>query len=686
MNKKRSALLLAASVMVSLFATAPLVAQDFKPQSPPLPISAMAKDYDLAGATLSPDGKHIAALAYLPGQPNPVVRVWETADLSKAPKQFGSKTMRFVSLNFIKNDKIMLNIAQPVKSGAKSDWVFDVAISNLDGSKIIQVYKDNVANTRDEDRVLGYGLYSRLPLDEDSILIEISKFAGTEIERVNLKSGTRRREVRSGDDESFDWSDSDGIVRVKSELYSAGGKYYQRYHYRDVGGSWKEMPGLLNSLNDRYSLDVIHVSKDNKTIWVLTNKDTEYMVLKKFDIATQTFSAPIAQNTEYDLTSVSFGSADDEYAVDQDPIRTICWGGPASECQRNDPTDARIEEKLYKTFPNAIVKFTVKEKGKLVLVSVQGPNQPVTYFLLKDEKQLIRLGSNLEGWDRSKLGPAEWVVYPARDGMKIPGILFLPPGYDKAKHGKLPTVILPHGGPWSRDDIEFDGSYWPQMFATRGFAVLQPNYRGSQGLGKTLWKSGDKNWGLKMQDDKDDGAKWLIEQGIADPNRMMMYGYSYGGFAAMSAATRSSDLSAGLYQCAIAGGPAIDLVRISNDWGANRLQRKLQGETVAGLNPFENLHKIKIPTLIVHGAYDHQADILHSTDTVSKMKSVNPNATFKYVEIDKMSHTLTEMLPEHKEHLMAEILNWTANNCGNISKTFDDEEAEKLVKKYSKGK
>ena len=248
----------------------------------------------------------------------------------------------------------------------------------------------------------------------------------------------------------------------------------------------------------------------------------------------------------------------------------------------------------------------------------------------------------------------------------------------------MPLVVLPHGGPWSSDSIDFDASYWPQMFATRGFAVLQPNYRGSQGLGKVLWKAGDKNWGLKMQDDKDDGALWLVKEGIADPNRIMMYGYSYGGFAAASAATRSGSLSKGIYQCAIAGGPAIDLVRIKNDWGSNRLQRVIQGVTVDGRNPMDHLKEVEIPWLIVHGSYDHQADILHSRDAAAKMKSENPKADFKFVEIDRMSHTLSEMLPEHKEELLAEILDWTANHCGNISKTFDDPEAAKIVKKYEK--
>ena len=684
MSKKNSRLLIGASICATIFLSNSVLAEGFKPSTAPLPISEMTRELDLQSARLSVDGKHVAALVYVPGANGPVVNVWETENLSKPPKVFGSKTMRFYGLSWAKNDKILLYANQPVVFGAKSDWSGTAAISNLDGSKIVELSNENAENTRDNNIVAGVSMFNSLPMDPDNVLLQISRFDGTEIVKVNLNTGQARKYLRSGENERFDWSDPNGVVRVKSDVYASGGVWYQRFQFRDNDGKWREMEGLKQKLNDRYTLDVQHVSNDGKTIYVITDKDTNYAVLKKFDVATQTFSDTIAQNTDYDLSSVSFGSADDEYHQKSDPIREICWNGPVQECQNNDETDNSIRELLENALPNTIINFNVKQNGNMVLVSSQAPNLPVTYYILKNKSELIKLGSNRNGWDQTNLAPAEWVVYPARDGLKIPGILYTPKGYNKEKDGRIPLVVLPHGGPWSRDYIDFDATFWPQMFATRGFAVLQPNYRGSEGLGKTLWKAGDKNWGLKMQDDNDDAAKWVVEQGIADPERMMIYGYSYGGFAAASAATRSSDLSKGIWQCAISGAPAIDLVRISNDWGASRLSRILQGETVAGLNPYDNLDKVKIPWLIVHGSYDHQADILHSTDTASKMKSVNPNADFRFVQIAKMSHTMNKWTPDNREQLIGEILNWTSNHCGNISKSFKEPQAEAIVKKYSK--
>ena len=660
--------------------TAPDVAptQNWRPSTPALPVEAMARYWNVWGARISPDGKHIAALAGIPGQ-NPVVRVWSTEDMTKPPTQFGSRSMRFIGLSWASNSRLFFNANQPYASGAMSNWRAIGAIANLDGSNFLSIEDGDAANTRDEDRILNYRLFKRLPKDENNVLIEINRFSGTEIVKLNLSNGRKDRFARTGDNESFAWADSGGNIRIKSQLKIIDGSNVQLQYYRDVGGDWREMRALRVNLgranaisNERYSVDPIHVSNDNKSVWVLTNKNTNFAVLAKYDIATDILSAPLVQNTEFDVTSAIFGNSGDDDAIMADPLRQFCWGGPSTECVYNDPVDKRISAMLERALPGTNITFGVRNSGTNVLVSATAPNVPTTFYLLKNERQLIRIGSVLEGWDRDKLGSAEWVTYPARDGLGIPSALTLPPGYNKARDGRIPLVVMPHGGPWSRDDMDFDLSFWTQMFATRGFAVLQPNYRGSSGLGKALWKAGDREWGAKMQDDNDDGARWLVAQGIADPNRMMLYGYSYGGFAAAAAAARSGSSSAGLWQCAISGAPAIDLERIKNDWGENRLQRATQGNTVAGWDPMEHLQDVKIPWLVFHGDYDRQADTIHSRTAAARMRQVNPTANFRYVEIPKMSHQLIQMTPEHKTQFLNLILDWTANNCGNISAKFDE--------------
>lgn len=672
MFAKRLVLLVSTAICVAAAATSAVQAQTFKPTGPALPVDVMSRDWGVWSARISPDGKHIAALAGIPGQ-NPVIRVWSTDDMSKTPTQFGSKTMRFTDFQFMNNSKLLVFANQPVAAGANSNWQSKAAIANLDGSSFLDISQDDSSDARGDDRIIGFSLFNRLPKEENVVLMEIRRFSGTEIVRLNVNSGRQDRFARTGDNESFEWADNDGNIKLKGQLKAANGIYTQHVYFRtDNNAEWKELVGLRRPINDRFNLTPVHVSKDNKSIYVITNRDTNFNILAKYDVTTDTIGPAIAQNTEFDISSASFGSSADEDALTQDPLRSFCWAGPSTECQYFDPVDKRIFNLLERALPGTNVRFGVRNGGANVLVTATAPNVPTTTYLLKNERQLIKIGSVLDGWDRTNLGPAEWVYYPARDGFQVPGILYLPPGYKKERDGRLPLVVMPHGGPWSRDNMDFDRSFWPQMFATRGFAVLQPQYRGTDDLGKALWKGGDNQWGAIMQDDKDDGAKWLVDQGIADPNRMMMYGYSYGGFAAAAAAARSGGRSAGLWQCAISGAPAIDLQRIATDWGESRLQRVNQGVTVGGWDPMAHLDEVKIPWLIFHGDYDRQADTIHSRTAAARMRQVNPNANFRYVEIPRMSHQLIQMYPEHKTQFLNLILDWTSNNCGNISAQFKE--------------
>jgi len=187
--------------------------------------------------------------------------------------------------------------------------------------------------------------------------------------------------------------------------------------------------------------------------------------------------------------------------------------------------------------------------------------------------------------------------------------------------------------------------------------VLQPQYRGSDGWGASLWKAGDREWGQKMQDDKDDGAQWLIAQGIADPNRMAMFGYSYGGFAAMAAAVRPDSP----YKCAIAGAGVSDLDWAKRTWGESRIQRQMQGDTVGGMNPLRNVSQINVPMLVYSGDRDQTVPIVQSRQWVAALQ--NARAPIRYFEVKDMPHSLP-WWPSWQEQTLTEIANYLANDCG----------------------
>lgn len=663
-----------AAILSSSALQSPLFAESWTPKTPRLPIAAAIGDYAMTDVSMSPDGKHIAAVVPVAGG-NPVIKVWETRNLSKAPKVIGSARMRFFSVGFIKNDRLSIVVNQPVSVGANSDWFNKVLFSDLEGKEFIEPMK----GAFEVRQTAVAGLFNRMARDPDHVLMASGAlFEAADIYKVNVRTGVGQRVARQGDNEGLDPAglDNDYNFRLKSDLDIENGIYYFRTYFREANGSWTLLAPLSYNSADRKSLSILRLSQDNKKLWVLTNKFSNFSAIYEFDIATQKFSdAPIFANTEFDATSIRFWSNQDDEALEDDPIAAFCFAGPVPECAYSNPILRDLQSKLERQFPGkAVTLKTVKDGGKTALVEVSAANFPTTWYVFEDGKKLTRILGALDGvdFDPANLAPAQWVTYKARDGLEIPAIVFLPPGYDAQRDGRIPLIVMPHGGPWWRDDMTWDSAAWAPLLATRGFAVLQPQYRGSEGLGLKLWLAGDREWGAKMQDDKDDGARWLVEQGVADPDRMMMFGYSYGGFAAVAAAARSSDASKDLWQCAIAGAPAIDLERIKNDWGADRLQRQFQGRTVAGWDPMENLDKVRIPLLIFHGSYDNQADVIHSRTAAARMRQVNPGANFRYVEIAGMSHTLNKMLPAHREQFIPLMLDMLDHNCGNISKTFSE--------------
>ena len=193
-------------------------------------------------------------------------------------------------------------------------------------------------------------------------------------------------------------------------------------------------------------------------------------------------------------------------------------------------------------------------------------------------------------------------------------------------------------------------------FASRGFAVLQPQFRGSIGFGNRLWRAGDGEWGRKMQDDKDDGLAWLVREGIADPQRAIIYGFSYGGFAAMAASVRPNSP----YRCAISGAGVSSLQRLGSLWRENRVQRQYQGVTVRGMDPLEHASEASIPILLYHGDRDQTATLWHSERFAAALRGANK--PHQFVVIEDMPHGALTPVMMRREHELVEA--YIRGPCG----------------------
>jgi hypothetical protein len=163
--------------------------------------------------------------------------------------------MRFTGFSFMNNSKLLVFANQPVAAGANSNWQSKAAIANLDGSSFVDISQDESADARGEDRIIGFSLFNRLPKEENVVLMEIRRFSGTEIVRLNVNTGRQDRFARTGDNESFEWADSDGNIKIKTQLKASNGVYTNHVYFREINDTaWRELPGLAFKVNDRYNL------------------------------------------------------------------------------------------------------------------------------------------------------------------------------------------------------------------------------------------------------------------------------------------------------------------------------------------------------------------------------------------------------------------------------------------------
>jgi dipeptidyl aminopeptidase/acylaminoacyl peptidase len=405
--------------------------------------------------------------------------------------------------------------------------------------------------------------------------------------------------------------------------------------------------------SNRFNISIQGIDEATGNYYVVTDKFSDKAAVYFYDPEAREFSEePLLAHPEYSATGVVLGTSPDNY----NQLLGFSYAGPSTRTYWLDPTLDSIQTGLEQAYPDTGVSLIdwSDDFSRVLFATGDGAN-PTSYHILRDRSQVQTLGESRPWFDDVEMREPELVYYEARDGMRIPGILTLPAGWTR-EDGPLPAVVLPHGGPWARDSTSWDASGWPQFLATRGYAVLQPQYRGSTGWGRELWLAGDAQWGLSMQDDKDDGAAWLVEEGIADPDRIAIFGYSYGGFAAIAATVRED----GPFQCAIAGAGVSDLTRLGNNWSDNRLQRIIQGQTVTGMDPMRNTERANIPILLYHGDRDVRVPLFHSRNFYN---AIEDRVDAELLVVEDMPHSLP-WYPRHHRETLAAIERFLADDCG----------------------
>lgn len=275
--------------------------------------------------------------------------------------------------------------------------------------------------------------------------------------------------------------------------------------------------------------------------------------------------------------------------------------------------DVPIYKSLFKAFPDSMVTVTsISRDRRKVVLNVESDVDPGAYYIYDRSNQQARLLSKSRPWLAEPLQKAESVALAARDGLTLYGLLTRPAG----KATNLPMVVMPHGGPYGvLDGWGFDEE--TQILASQGYAVLRINFRGSAGHGRDFMERGYKQWGRAMQDDVTDATRWAIDKGYADPQRICIYGASYGAYAAMMGVVREP----GLYRCAAGFAGPYDLAKMykwgsihRSDLGLKYLERVIGRDKadLAARSPVQQAAKIGVPVFLAHGNLDGRIDDDHA--------------------------------------------------------------------------
>jgi len=645
----------------------------------PISIDSFARVPDIQSVSMSADGKNLVAIVALPGSNNQETgfATWDLDKLDAGSRITPSgDRMKFIGASAMKANRALVfgrqewtgqlgGCGEGKTTGATMTFVSKLYLTDVDHKKFEEAFADNTRRlgvSEDIQKCLEIAgtsaLVNSLPLDPDNVII--SQVGGVSLSGnyylYNLRTGETKLLFKSGGRASPGlFNPRNGELLTKSQLESIGPSEYEQriLILNPKTGEFETQGTLTTNLSERYTTEIVGIDEATGKYYVLTDRFSDLVQAWMYDPSIQKYdSEPLLAHPRYSIGGLILGTQPSNF----NKVLGYTLDGPTREMTFVEPQMQAIHAMLKNAFPGQSVNISGYNDAlsRILFVASSAQNAP-SYHVLLDRKRIVTLGSQ-RPWIKDKdIGEQRWVEYPARDGLTIPAILDLPVGW-KAGDPPLPAIIHPHGGPWARDAMGWDASGWVPFLTSRGYAVLRPQYRGSTDLGRKLWLAGDAQWGQKMQDDKDDGAAWLVTQGIADAKRLAIFGYSYGGFAAAAAAVRPNSP----YQCAISGAPVTDLAKIGMSWSDNRLQRILQGNTVKGMDPMQNTAKANIPVLLMVGDRDVRTPAFHARGFFNAIKGTVP-ARFEL--IPDMPHSMP-WYPSHQMRTLTLIEDFLRDGCG----------------------
>lgn len=593
------------AVIIFFVASTVSAAEDAAATAPEqIPIRDFFRFTEFQDLSLSPDGAWLGAVHVgSEGARNLVVLNLSTQE-ARDITGFSTGGVR----NFFWKDQDTLmfwGIADLQADGAGAGRTVGFYSIDVDGSRRRTL--EHAEFTSIMDRKLG---------DDDWIIGTGSDNRGyTELVKVNASSG--RQVTLEGTPPNFTEFYLDGQGQARAAVAHLDNQKRFRLYYRDAAdGDWREVMeyGAL-FINDR-DLHVEGFDSDDRHLIVRSRIDRDRYAVYRLDPVTAELGEPLAEDPVFDIEGVRFTN----------PVHE--GGRPAYAFSRADVPeryflDSRwkeVQAMIDQAFPethNTIVDANRAED--LFIVRAETSRQPSIYYLLDLTAGSVKYLLNSRDWtDARKMGETRPITYEARDGLDIHGYLTLPADWDGEP---VPMIINPHGGPYG---IRDSWGWQPerQFFASRGWATLQPNFRGSGGYGREFQTRAYRKWGLEMQDDITDAVHWAIEQGYADPERVCIYGASYGGYATLMGLIKTPEL----FRCGVdyVGVTSLyDIYRDDTRMTHNAVRDFFMGTTMdaylgppsehedryRATSPIYHVDAIEAPLFVIHGREDDRVKV-----------------------------------------------------------------------------
>lgn len=624
---------------------------------------------DFWNPEISPNGKYLAGI-----RRDGIEDYLVIADLDTTPFTVGGTGMGDYFINWIdwvNDDKLLLSITgyldvRTLKELSREkifshnyDAIPYTRLISMDrnGQNIVAMFSDSrrMRKNFSMGRVTSF-----LRDDPDHILMPAKMSGDLDLFKVNIRDGSFER-IAQGTNNTILWFvDEKGVPAFRLNMNSRGTvlSVYAREEVKAGKVKWKKIRSIrFDETSDEDDTGVVFrplaPGPSEDTYYVLgraEGDDTSAIYLHNYK--TDEFIETIKQVDGFDINGALFDYETDEY---------LGAFYHTHSTFKMDMVDKGIQahlEGLNTYFDNElnVVPMQSVRDAQRWLIHTYGPRDPGSYHIYDVDKQSItQVAYERTHLSQTALAKTEVIHYNARDGLKLTGYLTRP--INSSPGAAIPLIVMPHGGPEVRDFYGFD--FWAQLFAANGYQVFQPNFRGSGGFGEAFAESGHRQWGRAMQTDIEDGFLHLVNEGLAEKDRACIFGISYGGYAALAAATLTPDL----YQCVTAIAAVSDPYEFLK-WFRREEGRDSEGyriwverigdpkkdkDFILQTSPYHQVDRATVPILLSHGKEDVIVPFDQSKRMARALKKAKKNVTF--LELKKAGHSFRPNEEEYEEYI-----------------------------------